>query len=149
MLSQRCGFCWALLPLALPLLQLLHDLLRSAHGNGRRGAVLSRLRFLLGLRFLRRLVCVRVLVVGWGRRFVCSVLDAGASGARSQHNPARRTLAAIANHQYVVAGAVEKLRDHIAGGPRAISAKNSLIVAHPFNLDAGLEGNFFQDLRQA
>ena len=57
----------------------------------------------------------------------------------AQHDPARRALALIADHQYVVAGAVKKLRKHIARRPRAIRAKDPLIGVHSLHLDARVD----------
>ena len=73
----------------------------------------------------------------------------GLARSAGQDHPARRPLAAIADHQYVIAGTVKKLRDDIARRPRAVGAEDSLIFVQSFNLGAGLDGNFLQNLRQA
>lgn len=109
-----------LLILLLALLHLLHDLLwRAGRRSGREVADGSRFRW--------RSLIVRFVffdVIVW-RASRCGLLVCGLTGA--QQELARRTLAEIADHDDVVAGALQKLGEDIARLAGSVCAKDTLI----------------------
>lgn len=70
-------------------------------------------------------------------------------GASAEHDLARRSLALVADHEEVVAGAFQQLGQHVARGTGPERAENALVVVQAFNLCAGFGGNIGKDLLQA
>jgi hypothetical protein len=131
-----------LLLLLLALLHLLHDLLGVAGRPADRHGGAHRLR--LGLRLWGLGVVVVVVgLVGPG------CVGAGGSLAGAQQDLARSAVALIADHQHVIAGALQKLRENVLGLARPVDAEDPLIAGEAFNLCAGVGAHFFEDLLQA
>ena len=87
--------------------------------------------------------------VGGGRSGI------GGSGLRvggvaaGEHDLPRSSFALIADHEYVVAGAIKELGDHIASLSRAVRAKDSLVCAQSLDLCPRGGGYITQNLFQA
>jgi hypothetical protein len=115
-------FTLLLLALLLFALLLLH-----IHGHGRPRLETGAEAAGRGLWWRRwRLFNVSIVVIAAGRvvrggRLRISRL------ATAQHNLPGRSLALIANHNHVVAGALKKLGEHVARLAGAICAKNALV----------------------
>lgn len=125
------------------LLALLLHLLRSAashagrktgtRGNGLWG------RFLFILRILS--------LIGSGSVRIYRCCACSDSGGEEQL--ARRTLAQIANHENVITGPFEELREHYAGLTGSVCPKDPLICSESFNSCAGDRSHIVQNLLQA
>jgi hypothetical protein len=142
------------LHLLLALLHLLQNLLRRArHLAGREGRArgsgdggeLLRLR---RRRRLRLLVGLCVVVGCAGLNAPCGRLR-GSRLAGAEQNLPRRSLALIADHEHVIAGALQELGEHIARLAGAVVSKNPLIGSQPIYLCAGNGGNILQNLLEA
>ena len=136
-------------------LRLLWQRLRSAHGRGSvrwksRAHGLKRLWDLLRLLRLRielRIVGRIVFVVFLGRPG--DSLGCLVRVARAENDLTRHSLALVAHHHDVVAGALQKLREHVAGRGRTKAAKDSLVFGSTFYRRSGCRCNVGQNLLQA
>lgn len=89
----------------------------------------------------RVLIVGRCEISGWRRR--------SPGLAETEHDLEGGSLPLLSNQNEVVAGAFEKLGEHVARGTGAVVAKNSRIGAQSFHLRAGCGGHIAQNLRQA
>lgn len=134
---------WKLPWLSLWMLHVGRKLLRVADCGGvKRGA--QGLHW-AGLR-LRRLLHIGI-VLGW-----CGGMDRGngaAGSAGAEDDLTRCSLAKIANHHDVVAGAIEKLGEDVAGGGGTIFAVDACVGGESVDVSAGERGDFGEDIREA
>ena len=142
-----------LLLLLLAQLQVLHELLWSANGRSRGGSRLIAGREAGTVRGGRLLVGCWLLIV-----LVVTVWLTGSPGgsglsaalqASAEQNLPRQALALIANHQDVISGALQQLREHIPRLARAIVAKDALVRGQAFHRGSCGRRNVLQDLLKA
>jgi hypothetical protein len=105
---------------------------RTAHG---------RFRLVYGLGILLRLVFAALIPI---RAWLAYGMGLG-----GEDEFAGGSLALVADHQYVVARAIEQVCEHVAGGRGTVAAENALIVLDAFHLHSSSRRNIFQDLIQA
>jgi hypothetical protein len=158
LMSRR--LCWRaprtviwvmLLELPLALLHFLNNLLLRANRNVGSAGIwcgLRRRKRRLLIWWLLRLLLAPRIIFGWRRR-IHAVVGGRGAGAEREYDTPWCTLSLFADDEDIVVGTVKKLRKHVLRGTGAVSAKNALVAAEAFNLDAGVDGNFLENLRQA
>jgi hypothetical protein len=95
---------------------------------------------------LRRLIHIGIVVGGWGG------VDSGectAGRAGAEDELPWGSLAKIADHDHVVAGAIEQLGENVARRAGTIITVNARIGGEAVDMGAGQGGDFSENLREA
>lgn len=95
---------------------------------------------------LRRFIYIGIVVVGWGG------VDSGectAGRARAEDQLPWGSLAKVADHNHVVASAIEELGENVARRAGTIITVNTRIGGEAVDMSAGEGGDFSENLRQA
>ena len=84
--------------------------------------------------------------VGWGWSGIGCSLRIAAAAAGGEHDLPRCSLALVPDHEYVVAGAIEELEEHIARPSGTVGAKDSLVGAQALDFCPSGGGDILQNL---